>query len=63
MTVLSRSKGAVNVRETAPAIAPAIKFRDHKPTRVSSDEKSSGTMFPSPISTSFNSILMKNSGV
>lgn len=47
---LRRSSGAVEVRETAPASAPASKCRHQRPVSISVCVKSSGTFRSSPMS-------------
>ena len=47
---LSRSNGAVQVRDTAPAAPPATRFRHQSPDLSSPSVKSSGTVAGSPIS-------------
>lgn len=46
----SRSRGAVPVRDTAPAIAPATSCLQTRPARLSFSENSSGTVRCSPMS-------------
>lgn len=53
MSTLSRSKGAVNVRDTAPAPPPATRCLHHIPVSFSSVVKSSGTIRFSPTSKSY----------
>lgn len=52
---LSRSKGAVPDRDTAPATAPAISCLHTYPDFFSSSENSSGTVSCSPISSIYSS--------
>ena len=47
---LRRSNGAVDVRDTAPAKAPANKCLHHLPVSISVCVKSSGTFKSSPMS-------------
>jgi len=47
---LSRSSGAVQVRDMAPAAAPATRWRHQTPVRSSVSVKSSGTVAGSPTS-------------
>ena len=53
--IFSRSRGAVQVRETAPAIPPATRCRHHIPVIRSCSLKSSGTPMSSPKSTHWKS--------
>ena len=50
MKTLRRSRGAVPVRDTAPATAPATSCFHHMPVSFSCSENSSGTVRHSPIS-------------
>lgn len=50
MKTLRRSRGAVPVRDTAPATAPATSCFHHMPVSFSCLENSSGTVRHSPMS-------------
>lgn len=50
MKTLRRSRGAVPVRDTAPATAPATSCFHHMPVSFSCSENSSGTVKHSPMS-------------
>ena len=50
MKTLSRSSGAVQVRDMAPATPPANRWRHHIPDFISTSVKSSGTSESSPMS-------------
>ena len=50
MKTLRRSRGAVPVRDTAPATAPATSCFHHMPLSFSCSENSSGTVRHSPMS-------------
>lgn len=56
----SRSNGAVDVLETAPAKAPANKWRHQRPVSISVWVKSSGTFRSSPMSRYCGEIIFDN---
>lgn len=55
-----RSKGAVPVRDTAPAIAPATSCLHTTPDRRSFSENSSGTVSCSPMSNIWNMYIINS---